>query len=107
VSSLSQGDGPEWVALEILGQSHLSTTADSYLRVDQHAMVTALERAKAANTERAKKHHSWPSAKAADYAFDYDDETISELERTIAQASAVSLHGQTPTGTILESARPV
>jgi hypothetical protein len=106
VSSVSQGDGSEWVAQEILGHSHLSTPADSYLRVDQHAMVTALKRAKA-NTERAKKHHSWPSAKAAYYAFDYDDEKISELERTIAQASAVSLHGQTLTGTILENARPV
>ena len=30
------------VAQEILGHSHLSTTADLYLRVDQHAMVTAL-----------------------------------------------------------------
>ena len=80
------------VAQEILGHSHLSTTADLYLRVDQHAMVTALERAKA-NTGRAKKHHSWPSAKAAQYVFEYDDRTISELERTIAQASGVE-----PTG---------
>jgi len=32
------------VAQEILGHSHLSTTADLYLRVDQQAMVTALER---------------------------------------------------------------
>jgi hypothetical protein len=76
------------VAQEILGHSHLSTTADLYLRVDQHAMVTALERAKA-NTERAKNQNLWPSVKAAQYAFDYDDETISELERAIAQASAV------------------
>jgi hypothetical protein len=29
------------VAQEILGHSHLSTTADLYLRVDQHAMVAA------------------------------------------------------------------
>jgi hypothetical protein len=56
-------------------------------------MVTALERVKA-NTGRAnKKHHSWPSAKAAQYVFSYDDETITELERTIAQASAVEPHG--------------
>ncbi len=34
------------VAQEILGHSHLSTTADLYLRVDQHAMVTALESGK-------------------------------------------------------------
>ena len=43
--------------------------------------------------ERTPKQHSWPSAKAAQYAFDYDDETISELERAIAQASGVE-----PTG---------
>src|SRR5438067_876427 len=70
------------VAQEILGHSHLSTTADLYLRVDQQAMVTALERVKA-NTRRAKKHRWWPSAKAAQYVFEYEDKTISELERTI------------------------
>jgi integrase/recombinase XerD len=80
------------VAQEILGHSHLSTTADLYLRVDQHAMVTALAAAKS-STERAKKQNSWPSVKAAQYAFDYDDETIAELERAIAQASGIE-----PTG---------
>ncbi len=80
------------VAQEILGHSHLSTTADLYLRVDQHAMVTALAAAKS-STERAPKQRSWPSAKAAQYAFDYDDETISELERAIAQASGVEPNG--------------
>ena len=80
------------VAQEILGHSHLSTTADLYLRVDQHAMVTALAAAKS-STERAKKQHSWPSAKAAQYVFDYDDKTISELERAIAQASGVEPPG--------------
>ena len=80
------------VAQEILGHSHLSTTADLYLRVDQHAMVTALVAAKS-STERASKQRSWPSAKPAQYAFDYDDETISELERTITQASGVEPSG--------------
>jgi integrase len=80
------------VAQEILGHSHLSTTADLYLRVDQQAMVTALERVKA-NTGRANKHRSWPSAKAAQYVFEYDDKTISELERIIAQASGVEPPG--------------
>ena len=51
-------------------------------------MVTALAAVKA-STEQATKQRSWPSAKAAQYAFAYDDETISELERTIAQASGV------------------
>jgi hypothetical protein len=76
------------VAQEILGHSHLNKTADLYLRVDQHAMVTALAAAKS-STERAKTQNSWPSVKAAQYAFDYDDETIAELERTIARASAI------------------
>jgi len=80
------------VAQEILGHSHLSTTADLYLRVDQHAMVTALAAAKS-STEQATKQHSWPSAKAVQYAFAYDDETISELERAIAQASGVEPPG--------------
>jgi hypothetical protein len=62
------------VAQEILGYSHQSTTADLYLRVDQHAMVAALVAAKS-RTERATKQHSWSSTKAAQYAFDYDDET--------------------------------
>ena len=76
------------VAQEILGHSHLSTTADLYLRVDQHAMVTALAAAKS-SAEQTTRQRSWPSVKAAQYAFDYDDETIAELEHTIARASAV------------------
>jgi hypothetical protein len=58
-------------------------------------MVTALERVKA-NTGRAKKHRSSPSAKAAQYVFEYDDKTISELERTIAQASEIEPPGGDP-----------
>jgi len=45
------------------------------------------------STEQATKQHSSPSARAAQYAFDYDDETISELERTIAQASGIKPSG--------------
>jgi integrase len=52
------------VAQEILGHSNLSTAADLYLRVDQHAMVTALVAAKS-STERATNQRSWPSTKAA------------------------------------------
>ena len=54
----------------------------------QHAMVTALAAAKS-STERVKRQNPWPSVKATQYAFDYDDETIAELERAIAQASGV------------------
>ena len=80
------------VAQEILGHSHLSTTADLYLRVDPHAMVTALAAARS-SAERTPKQRSWHSAKAEQYVFDYDDKTISELERAIAQTSGVE-----PTG---------
>ena len=74
------------VAQEILGHAHLSTTADLYMRVDQHAMVTALAAVKT-NAERSAAQRTWPTRKAAQYAFDYDDQTIAELERTIEQAS--------------------
>jgi site-specific recombinase XerD len=50
------------VAQETLGHSHLSTTADLNMRVDRHAMVTALAAAKS-SAEQATKRHSWPSAK--------------------------------------------
>jgi site-specific recombinase XerD len=74
------------VAQEILGHAHLSTTADLYMRVDQQAMVTALAAVKT-NAERSAAQRSSPTRKAAQYAFDYDDRTIAELERTIEQAS--------------------
>jgi integrase len=80
------------VAQEILGHSHLSTTADLYLRVDQNEMVRALVAAKT-STERTTKQPPWPSAKAAQYVFAYDDETIVELERAIAQGSGSPADG--------------
>src|SRR5580698_5407261 len=80
------------VAQEILGHAHLSTTADLYMRVDQHAMVTALAAVKT-GAERGAAQRTWPAWKAAQYAFDYDDQTIAELERTIAQASAIEPSG--------------
>jgi hypothetical protein len=74
---------------EILWHSHLSTTADLYLRVDQHAKANALAATKS-SAKRATMQRSWPSAQAAQYVFDYDDETISELERAMAQASDIA-----------------
>lgn len=56
-------------------------------------MVDALVAVKS-SAERTTKKRSWPSAKAAQYAFAYDDETISELERTIAQAAGVKPAGE-------------
>lgn len=74
------------IAQEILGHAHLSTTADLYMRVDQHAMVTALAAVKT-NAERSAAQRTWPTRKAAQYAFDYDERTVAELERAIEQAS--------------------
>lgn len=76
------------VAQEILGHSHLTTTTDLYMKVDQNAMVSALAQAKA-SSDRLKR--STPSSQATQYVFAYDDETISELERAIAQAAGVEL----------------
>lgn len=69
------------VAQEILGHSHLSTTADLYMTVDQNALVTALVAVKN-NTQKTAKKTS-----ATQYAFAYDAQTIDELERAIAQAT--------------------
>lgn len=76
------------VAQEILGHAHLSTTADLYMRVDQHAMVSALAAAKT-GADRNAAQRTQPPGIAAQYAFDYDDQTIAELERTIDQASGL------------------
>ena len=43
------------VAQEVLGHSHLSTTADAYTRVDQAALVRALEHANAAVDRAASR----------------------------------------------------
>jgi site-specific recombinase XerD len=75
------------VAQEILGHSHLSTTADLYMRVDQHAMVNALVAAKV-NGERATTKKRRSSSAAVKYVFAYDALTIDELERTIAASSS-------------------
>jgi site-specific recombinase XerD len=69
------------VAQEILGHSHLTTTADLYMTVDQNALVTALVAVKN-NTQQSVKKTS-----TTQYAFAYDAQTIDELERTIAQAT--------------------
>ena len=76
------------VAQEILGHAHLSTTADLYMRVDQHAMLSALAAAKT-GAERSTAQRTRPAGQAIQYAFDYDDQTIAELERTIEQASGL------------------
>jgi hypothetical protein len=58
-------------------------------------MVTTLAAAKS-STEQVTKQHSWPSAKAAQYAFDYEDETISELEQPWRSANAAEAEDSSP-----------
>jgi hypothetical protein len=49
-------------------------------------MVSALAQAKASGDRSMR---SAPSSPATQYVFAYDDETISELERAIAQAAGI------------------
>jgi site-specific recombinase XerD len=70
------------VAQEILGHSHLSTTADLYMRVDEHAIVSALS----ATRERAANDGRGTLFTPAKYVFPYDAGTIEELEQTIAHS---------------------
>jgi integrase/recombinase XerD len=66
------------VAQEMLGHAHVSTTADTYARVDEPAMVAAVERARdlfdlqAASTSSADE--------PGGYVFPYDQATLAELE---------------------------
>ena len=81
------------VAQEILGHAHISTTADLYMRVDQQRMVSALAAAKT-GADRTVAQRTQASRIASQYAFDYDDQTIEELERTIEQASGLKHAGE-------------
>ncbi|HEY2466440.1 MAG TPA: hypothetical protein VGI45_01195 [Terracidiphilus sp.] len=93
MNSLRRGQRNIKVAQEILGRAQLSTIADLYMRVDQQAMVSALAAVKTGG-ERSVAQRTWPSGKAAQYAFDYDDQTIAELKRTIEQASGLKSGGE-------------
>ena len=81
------------VAQEILGHAHLSTTADLYMRVDQHALVSALTAAKT-SADRSTAQRTLPSGKVAQYAFNYDDQTVAELELAIEQVCGLKPPGE-------------
>ena len=66
------------VAQEILGHRHIGTTADTYGRTDQRAMVEAVARAKLWCDLDA---HQPPGPPAVDeFAFAYDPVTVAELD---------------------------
>jgi integrase/recombinase XerD len=78
------------VAQEVLGHSHVSTTAASYAHVDEQAMVNALARVNdladlAARRATDTVGDGGRAGATAGFAFDYDPETVRELD---AAASA-------------------
>jgi integrase/recombinase XerD len=72
------------VAQEILGHAHVSTTADTYARVDEHAMVRAVERVR--DLFDLSAHDARGAAPGASlgssdgYVFPYDPATLVELD---------------------------
>jgi hypothetical protein len=75
-----------------LAQGFLDTTGNIKVAQEIHAMVNALAAVKT-GAERSAAQRTWPSRKAAQYAFEYDDQTIAELERAIEQASGLKSEG--------------
>jgi integrase/recombinase XerD len=72
------------VAQEVLGHAHISTTAGTYARVDERAMVDALSRVGDLFDLAAADHgHGTQSpvgGAATQYVFDYDAATLAELD---------------------------
>jgi site-specific recombinase XerD len=73
------------VAQEVLGHAHISTTAASYAHVDEQAMVRALARVNdladlAARRSAATAGDAGRPGAAPGFAFDYDAETVRELD---------------------------
>ncbi len=68
------------VAQEVLGHANISTTARSYARVDEAAMVSALAAAREVLDLAGAERDAMPAATEPGYVFAYDDETLAELE---------------------------
>jgi len=70
------------VAQEVLGHAYISTTAGTYARVDERAMVDALARVGDLFDLAAADHGLETQARAAEreYVFDYDAATLAELD---------------------------
>jgi integrase len=76
------------VAQELLGHAQITTTADLYMHVDESAMVKALATVKSAfdqTNNQAGGPASSPQIIPERYAFGYDEVTILELEKAVAQ----------------------
>lgn len=65
-------------AQELLGHAHITTTADTYARVDLPELLKAVNDAR---TRTSKEHVGSPSVTASSrYVFSYDPETLAELD---------------------------
>lgn len=71
------------VAREVLGHAHISTTANSYARVDEDAMAQALARVAGLFDLAAREPAAPGDAEEVEggYLFDYDHATLAELEQ--------------------------
>jgi integrase/recombinase XerD len=75
------------VAQQVLGHANVSTTARSYARVDEAAMVAALAAAREVLDARPAKAASAAAGDDGDgYVFAYDPETLAELDQAADQA---------------------
>jgi integrase/recombinase XerD len=75
------------VAQEVLGHAHISTTAASYARVDEPAMVQALARVRDLFELSARERPPRSDAPTSDgYVFDYDPATAAALDAAAADA---------------------
>jgi site-specific recombinase XerC len=74
------------VAQEILGHTHLSTTADLYVHVDYAAMVNAIVAVRTAADRERDGGGTAAVLFPERYAFPYDQITLEELEKAAAQA---------------------
>ena len=79
------------VAQEVLGHAHISSTAGTYARVDERAMVDALARANdlfdlAAAADGEPDARAPATAAGQGYVFDYDAATLAELDAVSASA---------------------
>lgn len=66
-------------AQELLGHAHITTTADTYARVDHDAMVRAIEQARSL-MDLAQETEQPISDSGDGYVFPYDQDTIHELD---------------------------
>jgi integrase/recombinase XerD len=74
------------VVQDILGHAQISTTADLYMHVDHGAMVKAVAAVKTRLDKTTRPASPVSELQQQTYAFPYDEVTVEELEKAVAQA---------------------